>query len=115
MNSAAGALTHHSMMALVEPMKSDIFSTSAGHSGCEATNARGCSPRACTSLRAKKVECTMHAPCQIFMFSRPVCCFTQLPKLISGRNRIGVSRGTELTIFTALREVVHARGEHPRA
>ena len=47
----------------------------------------------------------MQAPCQILMFSRPVCCFTQLPRLISGRNRMGFSAGMELTILTALRDV----------
>ena len=47
----------------------------------------------------------MQAPCQIFMFSRPVCLFTQLPRLMSGRNRIGLSAGIEFTISTALRDV----------
>ena len=76
-----------------------------GIPGCATTSAFGCSKRARVNRRAGKVACTMQAPCQIFMFCRPVCRFTQLPRLMSGRNRIGLSAGIEFTTSTALREV----------
>jgi hypothetical protein len=57
-------------------MKSAIASTDSGHSGCATTLARGCSAFASATRRAGNVACTMQVPCQIFMFSRPVCFFT---------------------------------------
>jgi len=51
MNSSASDEAHHWMMAVVDPMKSDIAKTSGVHSGCEATNALGCSTRALTNRR----------------------------------------------------------------
>src|SRR5437016_7170272 len=105
MNSGASLLAHHSMIAEVEPIKSAIASTDSGHSGCATTLALGYAARASATRRAGNVACTMQVPCQIFMFCRPVCFLTQLPRLLSGKNSTGFSAGIELTICTALRDV----------
>src|ERR1035438_2406750 len=73
MNSGAWLATHHSMSAEVDPMKSAMARTDWGHAGWATTLARGCCAFASARRRAGKVACTMQAPCQIFMFWRPVC------------------------------------------
>src|SRR5579884_1861169 len=65
MNSSASELTHQSMIADVDPIKSAEASTSCGHSGWAATSAFGCCIRALFRRRAANVAWTMQEPCQM--------------------------------------------------